>query len=63
MNLKKAKDSVSIPVFASLNAVNDETWVEYAVRLQETGVDGIELNFYSVPEDLERNGEKLKSGS
>lgn len=56
MNLKKAKESVSIPVFASLNAVNDEAWVEYAVKLQETGVDGIELNFYSVPEYFDKEG-------
>jgi len=56
MNLKKAKESVSIPVFASLNAVNDETWVEYAVKLQETGIDGIELNFYAVPEYFDKEG-------
>ena len=34
-NLKKAKESVSIPVFASLNALNDEIWVEYAKELQD----------------------------
>jgi len=50
MNIKKAKNSVSIPVFASINAINDATWVDYAVRAAETGVDGLELNFYSVPE-------------
>ena len=48
--LEKAKESLSIPVFASLNAVNDETWVEYARDLEETGVDGLELNFYTSPE-------------
>jgi dihydroorotate dehydrogenase (fumarate) len=50
ISLKKAKDSVSIPVFASINAVHNETWVEYAKKIEETGVDGLELNFYSVPE-------------
>lgn len=49
-NLEKAKKSVSIPIIASLNAVNDETWVEYALKIEETGVDGLELNFYRVPE-------------
>ncbi len=55
--LRNAKKSVRIPVFASINAVNDETWVEYAKKLEETGVDGLELNFYTVPEkvDLEEN--------
>jgi dihydroorotate dehydrogenase (fumarate) len=50
MNLKKAKESVSIPVIASLNAVYDETWIEYALKIEETGVDALELNFYTVPE-------------
>ncbi len=54
MNLKRAKESVTIPVFASLNAVYDKTWTEYALRIQETGVDGIELNFYTVPEKTEK---------
>lgn len=48
--LKKAKESVSIPVFASINAVIQETWVEYAKKIEETGVDGLELNFYTIPE-------------
>ena len=48
--LKKAKDAISIPVFASINAVLDETWIEYAKKIEETGVAGLELNFYSVSE-------------
>jgi dihydroorotate dehydrogenase (fumarate) len=50
MALKKAKESVSIPVFASINAVQDDTWTDYARKIEETGVNGLELNFYSVPE-------------
>jgi dihydroorotate dehydrogenase (fumarate) len=46
LNLRKAKESISIPLIASLNAVNFETWVEYAKLIAQTGVDGIELNFY-----------------
>jgi dihydroorotate dehydrogenase (fumarate) len=49
MNLEKAVKSVSIPVFASLNAVDDNTWVEWAKKIAATGVAGIELNFYAVP--------------
>jgi dihydroorotate dehydrogenase (fumarate) len=54
-NLNKAKETVSIPVIASLNANNDETWVEYAKKIEETGVDGIELNFYTVPEKFDKD--------
>lgn len=55
VNLKKLKESLSIPVFASLNAMHKDTWVEYANLIQETGVDGIELNFYTMPEDFDRD--------
>lgn len=49
-NLRRAKEVLSIPLIASLNAVDDDTWIEYAKLIEETGVDGIELNFYTVPE-------------
>lgn len=44
--VKKTKESVKIPVFASLNAVHEHTWIEYAKKLEDTGVDGLELNIY-----------------
>ncbi len=50
IELEKAVKSVSIPVFASLNAVNPKTWPEWAERLAQTGVAGLELNFYHVPQ-------------
>ena len=49
----EAKKAVSMPLIASVNAVSDEAWGEYAVKLAETGVDGLELNFYSLPLDPE----------
>jgi dihydroorotate dehydrogenase (fumarate) len=61
MWVKKAKQSAGIPVIASLNAVNRETWVEYASLLEETGVDGLELNFYWSPTDFNRKGSDIES--
>jgi dihydroorotate dehydrogenase (fumarate) len=49
--LRKAKKAVSIPLFASINAINLDTWKEYSKRIEDTGVDGIELNLYAVPEN------------
>jgi len=60
LSLKKAKESISIPVFASLNAVLDETWIEYAKRIEETGVDGLELNFYTLPEKVGTGYENIE---
>ncbi|HLN22053.1 MAG TPA: dihydroorotate dehydrogenase-like protein [Bacteroidales bacterium] len=51
--LRKAKETVSIPVIASLNAVYEESWVDYAKKFEQTGVDGLELNFYTVPEKFD----------
>lgn len=52
MELSKAKKSIQIPLIASLNAVYTESWIEYARKIETTGVDGLELNFYSFPRDF-----------
>lgn len=49
VQLRKAKESVTIPIIASLNAVNESSWIRYATLIEETGVDGIELNLYQTP--------------
>lgn len=58
-NLKQVLDVLNIPVFASLNAVYKESWVEYAKLLEETGVAGLELNFFAVPRDFNRSGHDI----
>ncbi len=52
LNLKKAREAVSVPLFASLNAISDKVWVGYAVKAAAIGVDGLELNFYSLPDEF-----------
>lgn len=51
MWVRKTVDAVDVPVIASLNAVERETWVDYAVQLADTGAAGLELNFYYTPDD------------
>ena len=58
-NLKQVVEGLGIPVFASLNAVYKESWVEYAKLLEETGVAGLELNFFSVPRDFDKSGHDI----
>jgi dihydroorotate dehydrogenase (fumarate) len=60
LNLRKATESLSIPLIASLNAVNRETWIKYARLLSETGVDGIELNFYQIPMDFNKESKEIE---
>jgi dihydroorotate dehydrogenase (fumarate) len=40
-----------MPLIASLNAVSPGSWVRYARQLEQTGVNGLELNVYAVPTD------------
>lgn len=58
-HLRKVVESVTIPVIASLNCVADETWVEYAKLIEETGVNGIELNLYNIPGDFKPEGKGI----
>jgi dihydroorotate dehydrogenase (fumarate) len=60
--VKRAKESVKIPVIASLNAVEKSTWVEYSKMLEDTGVDGLELNFYHVPGDMNKAAKDVEKG-
>jgi dihydroorotate dehydrogenase (fumarate) len=60
VNLRKAKETLGIPVIASLNCLYDNTWIEYVRLIEKTGVDGIELNFYFVPGDFEADGRSIE---
>jgi dihydroorotate dehydrogenase (fumarate) len=46
--VEQAKQTLSIPVIASLNGVSRSGWVRYAARLEQAGVDALELNVYYV---------------
>ena len=60
LNIRNAKEHLSIPLIASLNAVNNDTWLKYARLLSETGVDGIELNFYQIPSDFDKDAKDIE---
>jgi dihydroorotate dehydrogenase (fumarate) len=49
--IRQAKQTVSIPVIASLNGVSRGGWVSYAREMQQAGADAIELNVYFIPAD------------
>ncbi|MGM0365193.1 MAG: dihydroorotate dehydrogenase-like protein [Actinomycetota bacterium] len=60
--LKKIREAISIPLIGSLNCINPDVWVEYAKKIEQTGVDAIELNLYSVPYDIQKEGTSIKNG-
>ncbi|HOP03894.1 MAG TPA: dihydroorotate dehydrogenase-like protein [Tenuifilaceae bacterium] len=59
LRLKKAKSNLSIPLIASLNAMHDDTWIDWAKQIEETGVDALELNFFTTPRDFEMTGSDI----
>lgn len=59
-NVEKLVKSVDVPVFASLNAIYEPSWVEYAKELEKTGVAGLEINLYAVPGYFETSGESIE---
>lgn len=60
VNLRKVKEKLSVPIIASLNAVHEESWLEYATELASTGVDGLELNLYQVPLDFDKDAREIE---
>ncbi|HHY54701.1 MAG TPA: dihydroorotate dehydrogenase-like protein [Chloroflexi bacterium] len=58
--IRRAKESVSIPVIGSLNGVSTGGWVEYARMIQEAGADALELNIYYIPTDPAMTGAEVE---
>lgn len=47
--IRKAKQSIEIPVIASLNGTEAGEWLSAAEKIEEAGADALELNIYSPP--------------
>jgi dihydroorotate dehydrogenase (fumarate) len=49
--IERLKNTLSIPVIASLNGHHPGGWTDFAAQLERAGADAIELNFYQVVTD------------
>jgi dihydroorotate dehydrogenase (fumarate) len=58
--IRRASESVDIPIIGSLNGVTNEGWIDYAKQIQEAGAKGIELNIYYIPADLGLSGRDVE---
>jgi dihydroorotate dehydrogenase (fumarate) len=61
LKLKQAKALLNVPLIGSLNCVFHETWVEWAKLMEKTGIDGLELNFFSVPRDFDTSADSIEN--
>lgn len=49
--IASARDSLSIPVVASLNGCSPGGWTRYASEMEQAGACALELNIYHIPTD------------
>jgi len=59
-HIRKAKESVDIPVIASLNGKSPGGWIEYAKKIQYAGADALELNIYHLASDPKKSGSEIE---
>jgi len=59
--LARLKQSLTIPVIASLNGVSLDGWVEHGKALQEAGADALELNVYYLSADIDESGVEIEA--
>ncbi|MCD6566374.1 MAG: dihydroorotate dehydrogenase-like protein [Bacteroidales bacterium] len=52
--IKDAKQTVKIPVIASINCTCSHEWLFFAKKVQEAGADAIELNLFILPSDFSK---------
>jgi dihydroorotate dehydrogenase (fumarate) len=58
--VRKARESVQIPVIASLNGISSGGWAEYARKIEQAGASALELNLYFLPTDPNLSGAELE---
>jgi len=59
--IKGAKSKVDIPVFASINCISSNEWVEFAQKIEKAGADGLELNMFIMPNDPAFEGAEIEN--
>jgi dihydroorotate dehydrogenase (fumarate) len=58
--IRKARESVAIPIIASLNGISTGGWVDYARKIEQAGASALELNVYYLPTDPNLSGAELE---
>jgi dihydroorotate dehydrogenase (fumarate) len=60
-HIRRAKAAVSIPVVASLNGMTAESWLKFAIAMEQAGADAIELNMYEVVTDVDQSAAAIET--
>jgi len=60
-HIRRAKAAVGIPVVASLNGMTAESWLKFAIGMEQAGADAIELNMYEVVTDVDQSAAAIET--
>ena len=58
--IRRLKETISVPVIASLNGTSPGDWLRYAGLIEEAGADALELNFYLIATDPDCGAQVLE---
>ena len=59
-HIRKCKETVQIPVIASLNGSTTGGWMRYAKEMEQAGADALELNIYHIAVDPNTTGDEVE---
>ena len=59
--IRRAKESVDIPIIGSLNGVSIGGWTNYATLIEDAGADALELNVYYLPTSVDLTGQEVEN--
>ncbi len=58
-HIRKIKETVHIPVIASINGKSLGGWVDFAKKIEQAGADALELNIYFLATDINISGAEI----
>jgi dihydroorotate dehydrogenase (fumarate) len=59
-HIRQAKQSLNIPIIASLNGSTLGGWLDYSQQIEQAEADALELNIYYIPTDLDIPGAEIE---
>lgn len=58
--IKEAKSTTDVPIIASINCNTPDEWPQFAVKLEQAGVDALELNISIMPFNEELSSQEIE---
>ena len=56
----QARNRVDMPIIASLNGITTEGWIEYSKQIEQAGANGIEINIFFIPGDMNLSSSEVE---